>query len=333
MTLLGGKEPLQWKLTDEGLWIGRPDIRPCDGASVFKIEMRGVAVEKLSARRLDAKRMRDDLRVHNLGAEPAKQEIDILDNGRKIGRQAFELQAGEAVPRELVLAAPQRSAVETITAAIPGGKPFAVHEELVSPPNYAAARTFDGSTKLAVAGLGKHDRLTIALWVARENEGAVRRTVEYQRLGTRRIARAVRGQRPIGRRAARPGIPNNRAFHLGSRENRRLADDRRHDRHGRAAGRNLSSTASRMARWRWPTAARSTWMPLPWAAGTASRGRWWAKWPTCGSTAASSLPPKFRPAARAGDKDGLLAAWNFVNGDGNVIPDASGHGHHRSVVK
>jgi len=164
VSLLGADAPLDWKLTPEGLWIRRPDVRPCDGAYAFKIELHGVSVEKVAAERIDGKQMRVDLRLRNLDPQPVRQEIVLSANGHAVGSESFALQPLETVSRCFVLAAPQTEAVEAVTVSVPGSKPFPARAELVSPPSNAAARRFDGQTKLAVSGLGKQSKLTISLW-------------------------------------------------------------------------------------------------------------------------------------------------------------------------
>jgi hypothetical protein len=151
VSLLGAKEPIEWKRTPEGLWIRRPDVRPCDGAYVFKIDLHGMAIEKLAARRINDKQMRVKLRVRNLDLEPAQQQVTILDNGRVVGSGTFALKPSETVSREMLLEAPQRDALETITASMPDGKPFIFHDQILSPPSFAAAHHFDGTGKLAVS--------------------------------------------------------------------------------------------------------------------------------------------------------------------------------------
>jgi alpha-L-fucosidase len=164
VSLLGSAASLDWKLTPEGLWIRRPDVRPCDGAYTFKIGLQGVSIERLAAQRINAKRMRVDLRLRNLDSQPVRQVIAISDNGRAVGSESFALQPLETISRSLLLDAPQTETVETVTASAPGSKPFPARAEVVTPPRNARGRQFDGQTKLAVSGLGKQGRLTVSLW-------------------------------------------------------------------------------------------------------------------------------------------------------------------------
>jgi alpha-L-fucosidase len=164
VSLLGAEAPLDWKLTPEGLWIRRPEVRPCDAAYVFKIELHGVCVERLAAQRIDKKQIRVELRLRNLDVQPVRQKIAIADNGRRAGTMSLALKPLETVSRLFVLDAAQTEAVETVTASAPGSQPFPAHAELLNPPSEVAARRFDGQTKLAVSGLGKQGKLTISLW-------------------------------------------------------------------------------------------------------------------------------------------------------------------------
>ena len=125
VSLLGSTVPLDWKLGPKGLWIRRPAVRPCDGAYAFKIELRGLSVEKLTAERIDNKQMRVELRLRNLDAQPVQQEIAISINGHAVGAQVV---CPKTVGNGLSLDRPRgrrrRTPVETITASAPEGKPF-----------------------------------------------------------------------------------------------------------------------------------------------------------------------------------------------------------------
>ena len=164
VSMLGVKEPLEWKLASAGLWIRRPNVRPCDGACVFQIELQGIMVEGLAAERLDDEQIRLEMRDRNLEDRPVRQEVVILDNGRAVGSEVLSLKPGESGSQKLLLKVHKKDAVEKITATVPRGKPFSAWDELVSPPALPGRHRFDGNTRLAVSDLGKHQRLTVSFW-------------------------------------------------------------------------------------------------------------------------------------------------------------------------
>jgi len=128
--LLGATEPLDWKLTGDGLWIRCPSRRPCDNAYAFQITLGGIILEKLEAERLNERQVRVEVRVRNLDAKPAQQAITFHDNATAIGSETFDLRKSEAVTRSLVLEAPTAPGTERIVAGIPKGKPFVKQAEL-----------------------------------------------------------------------------------------------------------------------------------------------------------------------------------------------------------
>jgi hypothetical protein len=94
---------------------------------------------------------------------PARQDIAFSVNGSQVGSEAFALRASEAIARTVVLDAPRKLPVETVTASA-SGRLFAVQAELATPPDMSAGRRFTGETMLAGGGLGKLDQLTLSLW-------------------------------------------------------------------------------------------------------------------------------------------------------------------------
>lgn len=162
--LLGSKEPLDWKLRDEGLSIRLPSRRPGDTAFAFAITLSGLSVEQLDAERLNEHQVRVDLRVRNLDRKPLEQRLDIEDNQVVIGTQAVTLKGFETAVHSLVLESPATASVEKITASLPGGPVFVKRSELISPPNADTSRKFNGSTMLVGGGLGKLAKLTLSLW-------------------------------------------------------------------------------------------------------------------------------------------------------------------------
>jgi len=167
--LLGNREPLDWKLTGDGLWIRRPVGRPCAGAFAFQITLNGISIERLEAERINDRQVRVEFRVRNLDAQPARPTLAFHENETVIGTDTVALQPNETATRSLMLEAPAPNVFEHIAASLPNGKPFPVQAELLCPPNAAASRNFNGATMLAGKGLGQLGKLTLSLWTRTED--------------------------------------------------------------------------------------------------------------------------------------------------------------------
>jgi alpha-L-fucosidase len=163
--LLGSGEPLKWRLTAEGLRIIKPSRRPTQTGSVFKIATSGVCLEQLDVRRLDAQEIQLEVRLRNLDAEVAKHQVSFFANQKPLGSETFALNGRSTVSRTVVLTHPGIEAIETISAAITGAKPFVLQSQLANPVSAGDGYKFDQSFTLASGGLGKLESFTISCWV------------------------------------------------------------------------------------------------------------------------------------------------------------------------
>ena len=166
--LLGDGDPLDWKLTGDGLWIHRPAKRPCDGAFAFGIALDGISVEHLGAERINDRQVRIEVRVRNLDARPARQALTFFDNQAAIGTENIALRESETVTQTFVLDTPSKSTRDRISVGLANGNLFPAQAELISPPNGSATWKFDGEVMLAGKGLGKLGKLTLSLWTQAE---------------------------------------------------------------------------------------------------------------------------------------------------------------------
>ena len=295
--------------------------------------MGGLALERLArAARREADPRVAPLRRSRRGT--GRQEIEILDNGRVVGRQTFDMKPAETASREIVLEFPQQEAVETITASAPGGRPFVVRDEVVSPPTLSASRAFDGSSRLAVSGLGKHERLTVSLWVRSDGLkgpfSALLNTNGWAP-GGMHVQFIQSGQLEV----ALHGPDNAANYHTN------LAP-------GKAGGwRMITVTYDAPTRQcqmyvngKLDAQARIG-HPLPVNLDAFSVGGWdGERRPLFGQLADMRIYGRVLSAdeikrllhGRASTDD-LLAAWDFSKADGDVIQDVSGHGHDAVKVK
>ena len=332
VTLLGAKEPPDWKLTPQGLRIRRPDVRPCDGAYAFKIELHGTVVEKVAAQRIDEEQVRVELRLRNLETEPTRHEIAILDNGRVVGRETFDMKPAETVSRDTLVDAPRQEAIETITAAAPGGKPFIACDELIGPPAMAGGCRFDGKTRFAVSDLGKHERLTISLWARADTlnrysallntNGWAPGGMHVQYVDDNVLEVALHGPKgPVNCRArlepAKAGpwrmitvTYGEPAGHCKVYMNAKLAAE--------AASEAFPVDLNAFALGGWDRESR----PL---VGQMANIRIYGR-----ILSADEVRGLLRGQAST---EGLLAAWDCAETGGNVIQDISGHGHHAARIK
>jgi len=185
--LLGAKEPLDWKLTSDGLWIRKPAAKPCSTAFAFQITTKGICVERLDATRVDDGHIQVEVRVRNLDKKAATHEITFYNNEKAIGKASFSLGKSESVTRSFTFETPRKTQNETISAGLAGGLPFSTQCPLFNPPAKIASWVCDGKSMLSGSGLGKLDKLTLSLWTKtdalRENWTALLNTPGWEKGG------------------------------------------------------------------------------------------------------------------------------------------------------
>lgn len=162
--LLGCDERLDWKLTEDGLWIRLPSRRPCYAAYAFAITVHGVSVEQLKVQRINDRQIQVKLQIRNLDNQPHEEPLIFQDNQNTIGTENIALNAGDTVTNTFIFEAAVPGAVEHITTSLAGGEPFAKDMELLNPPNAGTGRSFDGGTMLAGRDLGTLSKFTLSLW-------------------------------------------------------------------------------------------------------------------------------------------------------------------------
>jgi len=162
--LLGAKEPLDWNLGSEGLWIRKPASKPCATAFAFQIATSGIAVEQLDASRPDDQHITVAVRIRNFDRKPVRQEIAFFNNGKEIGTASFSLGESARVSQALAFESPRQSQNESISAKLAGAAPFRCQCALFSPPVAIPSWKCDGGSILAGSGLGSFEKLTLSLW-------------------------------------------------------------------------------------------------------------------------------------------------------------------------
>jgi alpha-L-fucosidase len=331
--LLGAKEPLKWKLTGEGLWIDKPAQCPCETAVAFKITMSGVCLEKLEARRLDDQKIKLDVTLRNLDAQPQKHEVSFFANQAAIGRESFSLDGQAVVSRSLELPLRAADNVAAITASF-GAKPFALVGRVADPAPGSASYKFDRSSTLSASGLGRLDSFTLSLWVRpdrlNEKSTAIINTLSEKPSGMNLQFIAEGGVQLMLWNAEGADTKIQTAS---------LPDDVTRWRHVTASYDAASHALSIYINGKLDArrvAERQTAVDL--AALTIGGGRDKER-RLSGQLADVRIYGRALPAAdvqavvRGGAVDGLVAAWNFKQQDAAKIPDVSGHQHDATVEK
>ncbi len=332
--LLGANEPLDWKLTPEGLWIRRPARRPCDCAFAFKIIMQGIGVEKLHAERINDKQIQIDLRVRNFTARGGEQEIALFDNRQPIGGTTVSVGPSETVSRSVLLEAPLTNAVEIITASAPGAKPFVVQDEVVSPPTPGDGWKCDGKSMLAAAGLGKFEKLTISLWTRTESlrepytallntrgwdEGGLH--VQYMRNGHLQVSLKIAGSVSESQSTSEPGLARGWrmitvTYDAAARRAEFYVNGELHGQVKVDRDSPINLDAFTLGGW------------------TGGVRRFHGQMADVRIYKRVLSPPEIRAVLEdRASTNGLVAAWNFTPSDAGVVRDTSGHGHDASFVK
>jgi len=162
--MLGCHERLQWRPTTQGLWIQCPRKRPCEAAYAFKISLKGFGVDALSASRLNDADVRVTATVRNFDNNAIRRRLAFFVNGRAVRTQEVRLGPRAFKGVSTVLKVAPLRAVQRICVGPADGELFPVSCDLVC-PSFESTWRFDGRHTLNVAGLGKRDRATVALWV------------------------------------------------------------------------------------------------------------------------------------------------------------------------
>jgi alpha-L-fucosidase len=327
--LLGAPAPLDWKLTDNGLWIRRPARRPCDGAFAFQLILRGVSVEKLAAERLNDRELRVEIRLRNLDAKPARLALTFYDHQNALRTESVSLPASETVTRSFVMEAPLRPAGECITVGVAGGNRFALEAALFNPPNPDVSWHFTGDSMLAGGGLGKFDTFTLSLWTLtddlRETWTALLNTAGWDRGGIHVQFQGAGNLQVSLNNAARAGVDGHSLSTPGRTKGWHLL----------TVTYNVAARRARMFIDGKPDGELQVPGAVPADLDAFTLGGW-----TSGGRRFMGRMADVRLFNRILEPaelqlllegktvaEGLVAGWDFAAPGGNTIPDTTGHGH------
>lgn len=326
--LLGCPEKLDWKLTDDGLWIKKPAAKPCEAAYAFQITTSGVMVEQLKVNRADDNKLQVDIQIRNLDNKPARSEVAFLNNGKPIGKESIALGKSETAVRTITLDSRREAQNETITAKIAGSSPFIKECVLFNPPAGISSIKFDGKTLLAGSDLGKLDKLTLSMWTKtdalKESWNALLNTewktggMHFQYLADGRLESAFlfgrdNGTNSISRSApgkAQGWLQVTLTYDSAARKGEVFINGK-HD-YDFTVPESCPVDFSKF-----------------WVGGWADKGRKFI-----GQIADVRLFDRVLTQAEIGSlinakpiTDGLVAAWDFKDQAGDTVKDTSGHGH------
>ncbi len=333
--LLGCDERLDWKLTEDGLWIRLPSRRPCYAAYAFTITLHGVSVEQLKAQRINDRQIQVELQIRNFDSRPHEQPLAFQDNQNAIGTENITLNAGETATNTSVFDAAAAGTMERITVRLPGGEPFAEETELLSPPDAGAGLTFDGKMMLAGRDLGTLSKLTLSLWIRTQelrgdrtalfntaDEAPDAKHIHY--LGTGRLQASFQDQHSnvvMGVSEVMPGIAEGWQLVTVT-----------FDADAKQAVLFINGKLDA------ETTPRKT-SPVNFDAftlgGSASEDNWFIGQMADVRLYDRVLNSQEIEALREGNpsSEGLVAAWDFKQSGGGIVRDTTGHGHNLTEVR
>jgi len=327
--LLGAKEPLDWKLTSDGLWIRKPTEKPCNTAFAFQITTKGICVERLDATRVDDGHIQVEVRVRNLDKKPATHEIAFYNNEKAIGKASFSLGKSESVTRSITFEASRKTQSEIISAGLAGGLPFSAQCALFNPPANIASWACDGKSMLSGTGLGKLDKLTLSLWTKtdalKENWTALLNTFGWKE-GGMHVQYLPSGQLQVSLKYAAEGVIDAHSAALPGIAKGWSLVTLTYDASTRGFGVFINGKPD----------SRIT-VPSPYSIDLDAFSL--AGWSTgarrfIGRIADVRIYGRVLTPDEIGSlvegkaiADGLIAAWDFKGQAGDTVKDASGHGH------
>ncbi|MBC7914845.1 MAG: alpha-L-fucosidase [Pyrinomonadaceae bacterium] len=119
VTMLGSKEKIVWKQTDEGLKITFPKVNPGKFAYPFKIQLEGLVVsnpEPYFVERDPNPPTTADTYVYNHGKTPASATVKLFATGKEMGTKKLTLKPGSALRIESSIIGITLPTITTIVA-------------------------------------------------------------------------------------------------------------------------------------------------------------------------------------------------------------------------
>ena len=195
--MLGVKEPIDWKLTSEGLWIRKPATKPCDTAYAFQITTSGIIVEQFDATRVDDEQVQVAVRVRNLDKKPLSEEITFYRQ-RQSHRQGVICAGQVRKPDSLDHVRDSTQNTERDYLRGCRGQP-AVRQAVraVQSPGQHRQLGLRRQVHAVRLGLGKLDKLTLSMWTQTDACGELDRALKHIRMERRWNARSVSAERAV----------------------------------------------------------------------------------------------------------------------------------------
>ena len=121
VSMLGTKEKITWKLTDDGLQIAFPKDKPCHHAYVFKIQLEGQVVSNLepyAVERDPAPPMTGDIYVFNHSRTKVPATVKLLMDGKEVETKKLIVNGAYAVRIEIPITGITNPTAQTFTVVL-----------------------------------------------------------------------------------------------------------------------------------------------------------------------------------------------------------------------